>query len=157
MWLVAFISNDTAFLSHRLSSGAWNAREPAWGLGLLSASFNAQLVPLSSQPLLFLKGSQKWLEMKYIWLEWNTKFTEYEIVSTFSFQHFDSEATENSHEIKLMMRTLGRHPVTQTDIYWSVKRHSDNPESVDHGNVEVNWWIAPWTWGNHSSVMTVMM
>ena len=62
---------------------------------------------------------------------------------TFSFQHFDSEATENAHEIKLMMRTgeAFRNPISYIYIYIyikSVKRHLDNQEGVAHGKVEVN-------------------
>ena len=66
-------------------------------------------------------------------------------MSTFSFQHFDSEATENSHEIKLTMRTGEAfcNPISYIYIYIyiyikSVKRHPDNQEGVAHGKVEVN-------------------
>lgn len=33
------------------------------------------------------------------------QFTEYKIVSSFSLQRLDSEATKDSHAMKLMMRT----------------------------------------------------
>ena len=78
---------------------------------------HAHIVPLFSWSI--LKSSQKWLEMKGILPEWNAKFTECKVVLTFSFQHFDSEATENSHEIKLTMRTgeAFRNPISYIYIY----------------------------------------